>query len=437
MSFAALQTLPIARSLAQIADREDDVADVYLERIEEVGVVDDGVAGSLEVRREEGFAVRLTRGDRTWLAARDGFDGEQFARALRQAGRAQPMASYTVPQLELPPVHEPVSAPEVLAFGELVRRALKERLVAFPLVIETRRHDREMQVVGTRLVPDSERELFYSCRVRLPWGSYGSLLPELGETAAEEVADSLVASFRGHRAPRPEAGEWSVVLGPAATAVFLHEAVAHALETDTLALGGPPEAAIGVQLGSTELNVLDDPGGAPEPVRRTTDDEGMPVMRRWLLHQGRVRQPLADLFAARTSSDLTPGAGRRSNRFSPPVPRSTHLELLAGSHSLAELLALCDGGLYLPEAVRGSLDPHTGAFRLSLPYGQRIRSGRVDEIVGPVELRGRVAELLGAVVGVGVEARAAGAGWCAKGGQRVPVWATAPAVALENVEVIA
>ena len=30
---------------------------------------------------------------------------------------------------------------------------------------------------------------------------------------------------------------------------------------------------------------------------------------------------------------------------------------------------------------------------------------------------------------------AAGAGWCAKGGQKLPVWATAPALRLEAVTV--
>jgi hypothetical protein len=50
-------------------------------------------------------------------------------------------------------------------------------------------------------------------------------------------------------------------------------------------------------------------------------------------------------------------------------------------------------------------------------------------------LRGRVADLLTRVVAVGTEARAAGAGWCAKGGQKLPVWATAPALRLDGVEV--
>ena len=434
MSFASLETLPIARSLAQIADHDDDVAEVFLERVEEVaaGGYDDGPG--LRVRREEGFAVRLARDGRTWLAARDGFDGEQFAGALRQAARALPTATYSIPRLEVPPNHQPVLASEVLEFEGLVRDAVRAHHTAFQFRIETRRYRRQIQIVGTKLVPDSESETYYGCRVTLPWGEHGTLLTELGETSAEQLAASLVAAFRGSRAARVEEGVRPVVLGPAAAADFLHEAVAHALETDTLALEGRAAAAIGLRLGSTELNVLDDPAGAPAGVSRSTDDEGMPVIRRWLLFEGQVRQPLADLHAARGSEDLTPGAGRRSGRYFPPVPRSSHLELLTGSSSTSELMARAEGGLYLPEANRGSLDPHTGEFRLRMPYGYRIESGRPGAPVGPVGIRGRVAGLLEAVVAVGTEAEVAGAGWCAKGGQRLPVWANSPALVLSEVE---
>jgi predicted Zn-dependent protease len=50
--------------------------------------------------------------------------------------------------------------------------------------------------------------------------------------------------------------------------------------------------------------------------------------------------------------------------------------------------------------------------------------------VGACRLRGRLADLLGAVVAVGGEARLAGAGWCAKGGQKLPVWAHTPSIHL-------
>ncbi len=434
MSFAALETLPIARSLAQIADHGDDLAEVYLERVEEVGSADDRWAPGLTVRREQGFSVRLVRDGKTWLAARDGFDGDSFGAALRQVARALPTARYAVPRLEIAPDNQPISAPEVLEFDSLLRRAVSQHHVAFPMRVETRRHRREVQVVGTKLVPDREEELYYSCRVGLPWGRYGSVLTELSATTAGHLATGLVAAFRGSKAPLVEPGVHPVVLGPAAAAVFLHEAVAHALETDTLALEGPPEAAIGVQLGSEELNVLDDPAGAPSGVKRATDDEGTPVIRRWLLLSGKVRQPIADLAAAASSDRLIPGAGRRANRYLPPVSRSSHLELVAGPHEIQDLLTRADGGLYLPEATRGSLDPHTGEFRMRFPYGRRIHREKVGELVGPLVLNGRVAALLEAVCGVGSEPEIGG-GWCAKGGQRLPVWATTPALALAGVEV--
>ena len=99
---------------------------------------------------------------------------------------------------------------------------------------------------------------------------------------------------------------------------------------------------MGVQLGNRCLNVLDDPSSAPQGVRRSTDDEGSQVQRRWLLRNGIVEQVLGDRQASHDSPLISPGAGRRSDRHLPPVPRSTHLELLAGdgkSESI-QLLAL-------------------------------------------------------------------------------------------------
>jgi TldD protein len=218
-------------------------------------------------------------------------------------------------------------------------------------------------------------------------------------------------------------------------AVLLHEAVAHALEADTLAQGGNPEAAVGVAMAASCLDVLDDPMAAPEGVRRATDDEGSATVRRWLLRGGAVEQPLADLLWARTSPVLMPGAGRRGTRHLPPGPRSSHLEILTGAASEADLLAGKEEGLYLPEASRGTLDPLSGEFALHFPYARRFRRGALAESVGACVLRGRVADLLTRVVAVGAAAKAAGAGWCAKGGQKLPVWATAPSLRLDDVEI--
>lgn len=435
MPFSDLDRPAVARALTQIVDRGDDVAEAYFEDCEEVALPPDGSGPGLRTRRERGFAVRLVREGRTWLAGRDEITPRDFNEALRQVARVLPSASYPEPHLGDPPRREAPRAPEVLELPSLLSRAIRERHVAFPLHPTIRRLSRTVQVVGTGPVPDPQREDFYSASFDLPWGPWGTLLTELGVTAADSLAERLVAAFRARQADPPEAGRTVVVLAPTAAAVLLHEVVAHALEADVLAQGGDPEAAVGVRMAPDFVSVLDDPAAAPKPVRRTSDDEGVAVTRRWLLREGEVAQPLADLLWAKSSEVFLPGAGRRSHRHAPPGPRSHHLEMLPGDSSEEDLLAEAEDGLYGLEVSRGRLDPRTGAFRLELPFARRIRRGSLAEPVGPCALVGSVADLLGRIVAVGDQARSGGAGWCAKGGQKMPVWATTPALRLEDVEI--
>jgi predicted Zn-dependent protease len=182
--------------------------------------------------------------------------------------------------------------------------------------------------------------------------------------------------------------------------------------------------------------VLDDPEAAAPSVAHATDDEGIRVSRRWLLRDGVVEQPLADSRWSGDSGTLAPGAARRGCRHELPGPRSTCLELLAGEASFDELVAGAEGGLYVAEISRGRLDPLTGRFWLEAPYGRRIRSGAVADPVGAFRVTGSVAELLAAIDGIGHELVEAGAGWCAKGGSKMPVWARVPALRLAGVEIL-
>ena len=436
MPFSELDTAAIARTLSQIVEKPEDVVDAYFERREDLELPPEDEGPGLRAWREEGFAVRLSREGRTWLSTRDTIDGKPFAEALRQVARALSAASYPEPSMRVQPFAGPLGeATELVDFPAALTRAVRSHHVGFPLRATVRRHRRWIQVVGPRLVAGMEKESFYSLSAESSWGRYGAIFPRLDTAAVETFAASLVALFRARQAAMPDPFRGVAVLGPAAVAVLLHEAVAHALEADVLAQGGNPEAAVGVALAAPSLDVLDDPAAAPDGLRRATDDEGSPVFRRWLLRGGIVEQPLADLIWARTSPVFIPGAGRRGSRHLPPGPRSSHLELLPGTTPEMDLLAGAEGGLFLSEASRGSLDPQSGEFTLHLPFARRIRGGGLADTVGPCVLRGRVADLLTRVTAVAREARPAGAGWCAKGGQKMPVWATAPALRLEGVEI--
>ncbi|MEM7048743.1 MAG: metallopeptidase TldD-related protein [Acidobacteriota bacterium] len=435
MPFARLDRAAVARTVSQLVSQPDDLADAYFERREEIELPAEGDSPGIRTRREEGFALRLTRDRQTWVASRDGFQPQSFAEALRQVARVFPSAAYPEPLLDVAAWSGAPQATELAGFASALHRGVRARHVAFPMQVTLRRHRRWLQVVSGMLVPESETESFYSCTVELTWGRCGALLADLGGTAAEDLVERLVERFRSRQASPPEAFRGVVILAPAATAVLLHEAVAHSLEADLLALTGRPEGAIGVRLGGPDLSVLDDPTSAPTSVRRRTDDEGQEVRRRWLLRAGVVQQPLADGAWAAGSDLLLPGAARRGSRHDPPDPRSTHLELLAGEASFEDLLSQAEGGLLIQEASRGHFDPLTGDFELAFPAARRIRGGVAGEAVGAGRLSGRVAELFDGLTAIGRERRAAGAGWCAKGGRKLPVWATCPAVRLEGLEV--
>lgn len=452
MPFDELDTGAVARLLALVADQEDDVAEVFFERAETYELPPDEVIPGVRRWQEEGLAVRVVRGLREgspaagerpscWAAARDGISGERLAAALRQVARVVPRTGLPEPQLAAAAAagqEAAAGAVDPLPLAQLARRVpwlLRQEHVAFPLRLTVREHRRAVRVVGPRLVAPTERERFWSLAAQMPWGGYGALLGELDDAAAEAIAVALLASFRARETNPPSSGVRTVVLGPEATAVLLHEVVAHALEADTLALGGRPEAAIGLALGAVGLDVLDDPGAAPAGCRRTTDDEGMPVVRRWLLRDGVVEAPLADRSWSARAPALVPGAARRASRHDLPGPRSSCLELLPGGSAEADLLADAEGGLYVTTVRRGSLDPASGGFSLEVPFAATIRRGALAEPVGPFALRGTVADLLRRVTAVGADTRPAGAGWCAKGGQRVPVWALAPSLRVEGVAV--
>ena len=78
-----------------------------------------------------------------------------------------------------------------------------------------------------------------------------------------------------------------------------------------------------------------------------------------------------------------------------------------------------------------------GRFRLRFPRARRVRRGRLADELGPGVLAGELLPTLGAIEPVlGREVHAyRGLGWCARGGQVVPVGGAAPDVLIRRLAV--
>lgn len=419
-------------SLTRLPDRPGQRTEAFFERLETVELLPKGARDRLRLRREQGLSVRRIEAGSSRLASADTISGHAFAsccdRATGAAGSIGPAPRIRTGRWP------PLRIAEIERAERQLGRAVNRRRVGFPMDVTVRRHRRQVQVIHGHMSAPSQFEEYFSLHVETPWGVWGGLLPSLADEDLDPVANCLVDRLRSRDLPEHSNTPRVIVLGPCAAAVMLHEVVAHTLEADTLALTGAPESVVGLKLGKDDLDVIDDPRLAPDGCGRQSDDEGTTVIARWLLRGGRVRQPLADLCWAGRYQRLIPGAARRASRHVLPGPRTTHLELLPSETPEADLFHEAAGGLYIGEFESGTLNPFDGGCVLRAPCARRLGASGPVEFVGPVELRSRTVDLLAAVTAVGDRPLAAGAGWCAKDGALLPVWARSPSVRLEGLD---
>src|SRR5579883_2805169 len=103
---------------------------------------------------------------------------------------------------------------------------------------------------------------------------------------------------------------------------------------------------MGKRVASPGVTVVDD-GTIPD--RRgslTVDDEGTPSSRTVLIEDGILTGYMQDRLNARLMGMRPTGNGRRESYAHSPMPRMTNTIMLAGSHSLEEMIRSVDRGLY-------------------------------------------------------------------------------------------
>jgi predicted Zn-dependent protease len=267
-----------------------------------------------------------------------------------------------------------------------------------------------------------------------------------GRTTAEEALQLLAA-------PNCPSGRFDLLLMPDQMMLQIHESIGHPLELDRI-LGDERNYAgtsfVTLDMfgryayGSTLLNVTYDPTRTEEFASFAFDDDGTRAQREYLIRDGLLLRPLGGTLsqqrAARSRSDLGAVATSRSCSWNrPPIDRMSNLNVEPGTSTLAGMIASIDDGLLMKTNASWSIDDSRNKFQFGCEWGQRIRAGRLAEVVRNPNYRGISATFWRSLSMVGDASTldVMGTPYCGKGepNQAIRVGHASPACRFDGVDV--
>jgi TldD protein len=245
---------------------------------------------------------------------------------------------------------------------------------------------------------------------------------------AKEAAEEAVMLLSAKPAP---SGRFDVVLDQELAGVFIHEAVGHASEADTVMEGDSClEGKIGQQIGSELVTVRDDPtllhyGYYPY------DSEGMPSHNTVIIEKGVMKAYLNARETAAKLGGLTGNA--RAGGLAKPVVRMSNT-FIDNSDMTKEEVFEGVTGIYLKGSRGGQVNTGEGVFQFNAVKGYMIKEGQIGEAIRDVYLSGNMLKTLNNIVRVGNDLKFS-SGRCGKAGQGVPVGDGSPHVLVKDAVV--
>ena len=252
---------------------------------------------------------------------------------------------------------------------------------------------------------------------------------EIGQEASKEALLLLEAA-------EPPAGEMPVVLAPGHSGVLIHEAVGHLLEADF----NRKKTSVfwdkmGKMVGSSQLNIFDDPTIPFFRGSYNVDDEGTFPEKTVLIQRGRLVGMLQDRLSAKVMHMAATGHGRRQDFTNIPLPRMSNTYVDRGEHDPEEIIRSVKRGFYAHRFQGGQVED-SGKFTFTVSSGSLIEEGRLTAPVKQVTLIGtnvdilKKIEMLGSDLEFGLQT-----GTCGKEGQVVPVNDGCPTIKISRMTV--
>ncbi|GAA2658072.1 TldD/PmbA family protein [Paractinoplanes durhamensis] len=199
---------------------------------------------------------------------------------------------------------------------------------------------------------------------------------------AARIADEARALVT---APLCPPGETNLILAADQLALQIHESVGHAIELDRIlgweaAFAGTSwldlEKLGSLRYGSELMNITIDPTIPGALGSFGYDDEGTPAVKRDAVRDGIWVGVLAGRDSAAVAG-LDYGGSVRSDGWARlPMVRMTNVGLEPGPHTLDEIIAATDDGIYMETNRSWSIDDRRLNFQFGCEIGYEIKNGK-------------------------------------------------------------
>ncbi len=245
---------------------------------------------------------------------------------------------------------------------------------------------------------------------------------------AKEAKEEAIALLK---AGSPPSGHYNVILDQELAGVFIHEAVGHASEADTVLEGDSCiEGMIGQAVGSELVTVRDDPtlvryGYYPY------DSEGVPSQGTTIIEKGVLK---AYLNSRETAAKLGGHPGNaRAGGLMRPVVRMSNTFIDNGDMTREEVFEGVDG-IYLKGSRGGQVNTGEGIFQFNAVMGYLVKNGEIKEPIRDVSISDSTLKTLKNITRVANDLKFH-SGRCGKSGQGVPVADGSPHILVKDAVV--
>ncbi|MDJ0576183.1 MAG: TldD/PmbA family protein [Xenococcaceae cyanobacterium MO_234.B1] len=251
----------------------------------------------------------------------------------------------------------------------------------------------------------------------------------------ERVLGAAKRAVNQLEAKSVKGGQYTVILDPYLSGVFIHEAFGHLSEADFVYENPRMQEllTLGKPIGIPQLNVIDDATLPDLPGSIKYDDEGVLGQRKYLIKDGVLTQRLHSRETAGKMHEKPTGNARSIRANYPPIVRMTNTAIEPGDTSFEEMLEGIEEGVYAVRMLGGQTNGEM--FTFAAAEGYMIRDGKIAEPVSDVTLSGNVFQTLQDIEAIGNDTLYTNGG-CGKGGQMpLPVSVGGPHLRIKNVVV--